>query len=55
MSINVKDIWQEAYDIAREQGMSEMMARDHADDKLADLHGEQVQMMEDIEEVGSEH
>ena len=52
---NIKDIWQEAYDSAREQGMSDIMARDHADDKLADLHGEQQQMLDDIEEVGYEH
>ena len=52
---NIKDIWQEAYDSAREQGMTVTMATDHADDVLADLHATRQDLMVDIEEVGYEH
>jgi len=49
---SIKDIWQEAYDNACEQGMSEIMASDHADDILVDLHGTGFDLTNNIEEVG---
>jgi len=47
---NIKDIWQEAYDSGREQGMSDTMASDHADDVLADLHGTRQDLNEEIDD-----
>jgi len=49
---SIKDIWQEAYDNAREQGMGEIMASDHADDILVDLHGTRLDLTDITEEVG---
>lgn len=48
----VKGIWQEAYDNALEQGMGDIMARDHADDVLADLYTTRQDL---VEEVGCEY
>jgi len=45
---SIKDIWQEAYDIAREQGMDDIVASDYADDVLADLHGTRQDLNEEI-------
>jgi len=44
---SIKDIWQEAYDNAREQGMDDITASDYADDVLADLHGVRQDLMDE--------
>ena len=43
----MKDLWQEAFDDALEDGMPEEQASSHADDKVADLLATQQDLARD--------